>query len=134
VSGAFSGTAVFGFNIVSNIGGADVFAAMFDGTGRLVKVRKAGGAGDDVAQAVTYDGRGNLLVGGFISDDAAFGGTILAEAGARDAFATEISFFNPDAAPLITSQPIGQTVTFGSTATLSVGVVSGTPVSYRWLL
>jgi hypothetical protein len=134
VSGAFSGTAVFGSSIIPNIGGADVFAAMFDATGRMLKVRKAGSPGDDAGLAAAYDGRGNLLLGGSIPADAVFGGTILTNAGARDAFAAKISFFDPDGAPVITSPPCGWTVTFGTNAVLSVGVLSGSPVKYLWLL
>ena len=35
--------------------------------------------------------------------------------------------------PVITNQPVGQTIYAGSTATLSVGSVGTTPLSYQWL-
>lgn len=133
VAGSFNGPAQFGGQTIAGIGGPDAFAAMFDSTGNLLKFRKLGGTGDDAAQAAAYDGRGNLVLGGFYTGPAVVGSTPLPGTGGRDAFLTKLALYDPDFSPVITGQPMKQTVAFGKTLDLGVGVTSGSLPSYQWL-
>ena len=133
LAGSFNGPAQFGSQTLTGIGGADAFAAMFDATGNLLKLRKLGGTGDDTAQAATCDGRGNLVLGGYHTGPSVVGATPLPGSGLRDAFVAKLSLYNPDLAPLITTQPMKQTVGYGKTLDLGVGVTSGSPPAYQWL-
>ena len=72
-----------------------MFMAMYDATGIFLKIRRGGGAGDDLGQAVAFDGSGNVIVGGSSSATATFGGTALANAGGKDAFFAKVTFFDP---------------------------------------
>ena len=134
LAGSFNGAALFNPSSVTSVGGADAFVAMYDATGRLLKVRRGGGGGDDVGQAIAVDGRGNAVAGGCSTTAAAFGGTGLTNAGGRDAFVTAVTFFNPSNAPVITTPPAGQTVSLGSNAMMTVGFVSGTVARLQWQL
>ncbi|HOC57030.1 MAG TPA: immunoglobulin domain-containing protein [Verrucomicrobiota bacterium] len=134
LAGSFKGTAQFNPFTASSVGSADMFVAMYDATGRLVKVRRGGGVGDDAGQAVAVDGRGNALIAGSHAAPAAFGDTALANVGGLDAFVTKVSFFPPDEPPLITSQPQGLSTGLGSNVVLSVGAASTTPLQCQWSL
>jgi hypothetical protein len=133
LAGSFTGPAQFGAQSVTGIGGADAFAAVYDATGNLLKLRKLGGMGDDAAQAAAYDGRGNLVLGGFHTGPAVVGTTPLSGDGGRDAFVTKLSLYDPDLAPFITTQPMEQTVGYGKILDLGVGVASGPSPAYQWL-
>ena len=52
VSGFYNGAVQFGSRLVPNAGGADMFTAMYDATGIFQKIRRGGGAGDDLGQDV----------------------------------------------------------------------------------
>ena len=133
LAGSFAGPAQFSGQTITGIGGADAFAAMYDTTGNLLKLRKLGGTGDDAAQAAAYDGRGNLVLGGFHTGASVVGETALPGSGLRDAFVTKLSLYDPDLAPLITTQPLEQTVGYGKILDLGVGITSGSSPSYQWL-
>lgn len=133
LAGTFSGPAQFGGKTMTGIDGADAFAVMYDATGTLVKARQLGGMGDDAALAAVYDGRGNLVLGGFHTGPAAAGVTPMPGAGGRDAFMAKLSLYDPDLAPLITTQLRDLSVAFGKTLDLAVAVTSGTTPSYQWL-
>ncbi len=133
LAGVFTGSAQFSGQTLTGIGGADAFAAMYDATGNLLKLRKLGGMGDDAAQATAYDGRGNLVLGGFHTGASVIGATPLSGSGLRDAFVAKLSLYDPDLTPIITTQPMEQTVGYGKTLDLSVGVTSGSSPSYQWL-
>jgi hypothetical protein len=133
VAGSFTGPAQFGTNSVAGIGGADLFVAMFDTTGALLKVRKAGGVGDDSAQALAWDGHGNVVAGGYHTGPAVFGAIPVGGGGGRDAFLTKIALFNPSAIPFVTTPPQKQAVAFNGVLNLNVGVTSGGAPAYQWL-
>ncbi len=132
VTGTFSNRALIGNTTLAGVGGQEMFVALFDSLGTLVKARRAGGVADDVGQSVATDGAGNVFVAGGHGTPAAFGSNILATAGAADAFLTRLRFFGAQTLAQITTQPRSQTVVQGSNATLNAGVVSGLPVTYRW--
>ena len=87
VTGAFSGTADFGFDTspLFSLGGFDIFVAKYDENGKPVWVRQAGGTGRDEGLAAAVDGMGNGIVSGRFSgttdNPAVFGSVTLASSG-----------------------------------------------------
>lgn len=134
LTGSFRNSAAIGNTLLTGAGGQDMFVALFDTTGALVKARRAGGAEDDPGQAVATDGAGSVFVAGSHAAPAAFGTNSLTTAGGRDAFLTRLNFFDAQALPQITTQPQSQTVMLGSNVVLNVGAISSLPVTYRWRL
>jgi hypothetical protein len=134
VTGSFSTKAAIGNTLLTSAGGQDMFVALFDTTGALVKARRAGGAADDVGQAVATDGAGRVFVAGSHAAPAAFGTNSLTTAGGSDAFLTRLDFFGAQTPPQITTQPLSQSVKLGSNVVLNVGAISGLPVTFRWRL
>lgn len=132
LAGAFAGKARFGDDTITSIGSSDFFVALYDGAGRLVKVRHGGGSASDAAQAVAADGKGGAVVAGYYGADAAIGGDLLSSAGGRDIFVSKLQLFPSNAAPSITTAPAEQTAFFGSNAVFMVGVSSGTALTYQW--
>jgi Immunoglobulin domain/Beta-propeller repeat len=134
VTGSFSNSATFAGTTLTGAGGTEMFCALYDSMGELVKARRAGGVGDDAGLAAATDGKGNMFVAGSHSAPAAFGSNALANAGGADAFLTRLTLFASNALPQITTQPRSQSVVFSNSVTLSVGVLSPTNVTYRWRL
>ncbi len=132
LAGAFAGSARFGDSTLSSAGSSDLFVALYDGAGQLVKVRRGGGSGTDAAHAVVADGKGGAVVAGYFSAEACLGGDLLPSTGGRDAFLSRLQLFASNAAPWITTAPVEQTAFFGSNAVFMVGVSSGTAVTYQW--
>ncbi len=134
VTGGFATNAAIGNTGLTSAGGQDMFVALFDTTGTLVKARRAGGAADDAGLAVTTDGAGRVFVAGSHAAPAAFGTNNVPTAGLSDAFLTRLDFFGAQTPPQISTQPQSQTVSLGSNVVLNVGAISGLPVTYRWRL
>jgi alpha-tubulin suppressor-like RCC1 family protein len=132
VTGVFRETASFDSQILTSVSGSDIFIALYDATGRLVKVRRAGGSADDAGQAVASDGHGNVFVAGSFSGSGAFGGDLLISHGVTDAFLAELAFIDPNTAPVITSGPRSQTAVLGSSALLQAGVIGSSPLAFQW--
>ncbi|TXT50725.1 MAG: BNR repeat-containing protein [Limisphaerales bacterium] len=72
VTGTFTGTAAFGTNALASAGQSDIFVAKYDGTGRLLWARRAGGAGFDAGAGIAVDTNGNCYVTGSFEATAAF--------------------------------------------------------------
>lgn len=88
VAGHFNGSALFGtIPLISTSGFADAFLAKYDSSGTLIWAKKAGGNGDDRANAVSVDASGNSYVAGFFSNDSiSFGSLILPNAPGDNSF------------------------------------------------
>jgi uncharacterized delta-60 repeat protein len=96
ITGQFSGSATFGAGepnqtILASAGGADLFVARYDGGGRLIWAKSAGGSGQEQGWAVAAFPDGSAVVTGVFDASATFGPgeanqTVLASAGSSDAF------------------------------------------------
>lgn len=95
VTGFFEGTVTFGIGepnqtVLTSTGGRDIFIARYDTSGNLVWAKQAGGAGNDIANAIARDGSGNSILTGEFSGTVTFNTTptptILTSAGSRDIF------------------------------------------------
>jgi hypothetical protein len=77
VTGAFSGQADFGTNMLNNIGGSDIFVAKYNGSGDLLWVKQAGGVSLNSGRGIAVDGAGNSYVTGVFQGTGPFGNTNL---------------------------------------------------------
>ncbi len=86
--GTFAGIATFGrqgeVTVSSNAGSSDVFVVKYNAAGRVLWVKRAGGASTDQGLAIAVDGSENVYVTGSFHGTAGFGGTELV---AADAYA-----------------------------------------------
>ncbi len=85
VAGHYTGTAHFGTTLVS-AGGSDAFVQRLTDAGSPRWTRSAGGTGEDVANGVATDSRGNIYLVGAFSGSASFGSQELMSAGRKDCF------------------------------------------------
>ena len=87
VVGSFDSYSItFGTIILTNAGGAggnaDIFVVKYDINGNVLWAKSAGGSGYDVANSITVDTLGNVIIlGDFSSSTITFGGITLANAG-----------------------------------------------------
>ncbi len=86
VTGRFSGTAAFGGNTLTSAGGADVFTVKYALDGAVLWARQGGGTLFDAGYGIAVDGAGNVLVTGFFTSNATFGGINLANPGNEEVF------------------------------------------------
>ena len=96
VTGSFNGPATFGAGesnetTLTGAGFADIFVAMYDNSGTLLRVKSAGGTNGDNGFGIAVDGSGNSYVTGFFNGTAIFGAgegneTTLTSAGFTDIF------------------------------------------------
>jgi hypothetical protein len=85
IAGTFSGSMNPGGGVLTSAGSYDIFLAKFDASGAHQWSQRFGGAGADMANAVTVDGAGNITMTGYFRAPVSFGGTPVA-GGARDIF------------------------------------------------
>lgn len=88
VTGYFYSSAVtFGTTTLTNNGSGDMFIVKYDPLGNVIWAKSVGGVGYDVANSITVDPFGNLIVAGYFnSPTITFGNTTLTNAGNNDAF------------------------------------------------
>jgi len=86
VTGWFMGTVDFGGGILTSAGGSDVFLAKFDPGGNNIWSQRFGDASGQVANKVTVDPFGNVIVTGYFQGTVNFGGGVLTSAGSNDIF------------------------------------------------
>ena len=91
LTGYFSGTADFGGGPLSSAGGYDSFAVELDAQGQHLWSRRLGGTGNDEGRGIAVDSAGNVLLTGYFSGAADFGGGLLSSAGEYDVFAVKLS-------------------------------------------
>lgn len=89
IAGQFSGTADFGSTQLTSYGLKDVFIAKTDTNGNFLWAVKAGGTGQDNANALKLAPNGNLLISGVYSNAATFDTENLTSNGSQDAFLAE---------------------------------------------
>jgi|GEM_PF-1246380 len=91
LTGFFNGTATFGAGepnqtTLTSAGLPDIFIAKYDGSGKVLWAKRAGGTGEDWGREVSVDGLGNIYVTGHFQGTATFDTTTLTSAGNRDIF------------------------------------------------
>jgi hypothetical protein len=86
IAGYYSGLSRVDTVTFPNSGGSDFFLAKYEGTGRAIWARRAGGPGSDQARAVGLDNAGNIYIAGSFADSVIVGGTMLRSTGGTDAF------------------------------------------------
>ena len=94
ITGTFRGSVNFGGGILTSAGGPfalDVFVARFDGSGNHSWSKQFGDGSDQVANDVTTDSSGNVLITGVFDGSVDFGGGTLPTAGQSDIFLAKIS-------------------------------------------
>ncbi len=89
--GSFYGTIVFGNDTLKSQGESDIFIAKSDNNGNWLWGRIAGGKEADVANGVTVDNAGNVVVTGYFSGSAKFGTTMRNTNGQGDIFVAKLS-------------------------------------------
>ena len=93
-AGYFSGTAAFGGVGLTSVGGLDGFVTkLIDGgsTGIFAWAQRAGGPGDDQANALTVSGSTVYVAGNFSGSTATFGATSLNSSGSTDLFVARLN-------------------------------------------
>ncbi len=73
VVGDFERTAAMGGQLLTSLGGADIFVARYTADGQPSWAQRAGGAGMDSAYSVAVDAAGNIHVGGEFEAKSGFG-------------------------------------------------------------
>ncbi|MBI4661893.1 MAG: immunoglobulin domain-containing protein [Verrucomicrobia bacterium] len=127
VTGSFTGTATFDQTSLTSSGSSDLFVAKYDGNGRLVWAKRAGGSQGDSGSSIALDQDGNLFLTGGFSGLARFDEVNLSGA-VGDVFVAKLS-----SRPFIVSlQPQRQTVEVGQNVTFRVEAKGVAPLSYQW--
>ena len=87
LTGSFqSPTVDFGGEIVKRNSDTEIFVAKFDGNGKVLWVRQAGGTGGGSGNGITIAADGYVYVCGYFSGDTTFGDLTLKNAGFSDMF------------------------------------------------
>ena len=87
VAGDFERTAAIGGQLLTSLGGADIFVARYTADGQPSWAQRAGGAGMDSAYSAAVDAAGNIHVGGEFQGKAGFGeAAVLMSFGESDIF------------------------------------------------
>ncbi len=82
IAGSFTSAVSFPGGSFTSAGSSDAFVMKLDANGAYVWSVKIGGTGGDIAYGVDTDASGNVLVTGYFSGTADFGGTRLVSSGA----------------------------------------------------
>lgn len=85
VAGIFNGKMPIGDKSIESQA-LDAFVAKIDPSGKVLWAHAFGGKNDDVAAAVAFDSKGNVLVAGWYSDSMKFGSNVLTAVGSDDVF------------------------------------------------
>lgn len=75
VTGQFSSSATFSGTTLVSRGGADIFLAKYEASGKLLWIVTAGGPGDDVGWGLDLDRQGNIYLTGWFTDSGTFDAT-----------------------------------------------------------
>jgi hypothetical protein len=91
VSGYFADSVAFGPEPLVSVGGDEGFVVKISPEGEHVWSRGIGGTGGDSAYAVAADGKGNVYVTGFFTEEVDFGDNRVKSAGGDDTFVLKYS-------------------------------------------
>lgn len=92
VTGRFVGTADFGGSVMSAVGPGDVFVARYAAAdGHMLWASRWGGDGSDAGQTVRVAPDGSVLMSGYFTQAASFGGMSLISAGGSDIMLAKFS-------------------------------------------
>jgi hypothetical protein len=86
LAGSFNGTVDFGGGNLASAGFSDIFLAKYDDTGQHAWSRRFGGSSYDAGNGLACDADGNVLLAGYFSATADFGGGTVTSAGSVDFF------------------------------------------------
>ncbi len=81
VTGYFNGTATFGSQTLTTIGGNDIFVAKLDPSGNWLRIVQAGGTGGETGRSIVMDSEGNAWVTGDFTGTTTFGSHTLTSSG-----------------------------------------------------
>ena len=95
LSGYFYGTVTFGRSTLQSSGNPELFLAKFDTEGRAIWAVQAGGSAIKVPLGFALDDEGHAFLTGYFRSDATLGGSLLRNAGGRDAFVARIDGLFP---------------------------------------
>jgi hypothetical protein len=95
VTGIFNGQLTMGETVLESQA-LDAFVAKLDPDGKVLWAHSFGGKNDDVASAVSFDSKGNVVVLGWYSDVMQFGTSTLTAVGSDDVFVMQLG---PDGSP-----------------------------------
>jgi hypothetical protein len=90
LAGGFRQTLSVGAGSLTSSGGSDAFVVSYSPSGAELWSRSFGASGDDAAEALAVDARGNLVLGGTFAQTVSFGGAGLTASGGRDIFVASI--------------------------------------------
>lgn len=90
IVGYFYDTVNFGGADLTSAGGADMFVAKFDPQGGHLWSQRFGGTSSAIAQKVAVDAGGNIMIGGYYSGKANFGGSDMTSVGSNDLFVVKL--------------------------------------------
>lgn len=90
VTGSFTNTVSLGSLTLSSAGGRDIFIAKLNSSGGFLWAARAGGAGNDNANAIARDASGDLYLAGRFEGSANFGSQSLTGSGGYDIFAAKL--------------------------------------------
>ncbi|GAA4045533.1 hypothetical protein GCM10022409_34460 [Hymenobacter glaciei] len=92
LAGNFANTVVLGGTTLTSLGNRDVFVVKFNpASNQFMWAQRAGGTGNDYADALTVSGTNVYIAGYFTSSTAGFGPTTLANAGGDDIFVAKLT-------------------------------------------
>ncbi|HSP98077.1 MAG TPA: SBBP repeat-containing protein [Candidatus Dormibacteraeota bacterium] len=117
-AGVFTSTIHLSGAALTSSGGTDVFLAKYDGAnGDLIWYMKMGGTGQDQPYAVAVDSNDDVVVTGYFTGSASFGGAPLTSAGSTDVF---LAKYASNDGRFIWSKGVG-----GSGSDIGTGVAPG---------
>jgi hypothetical protein len=89
LTGIFNGKLTIGDKVLVSQA-LDAFVAKFDAEGKVLWAHSFGGKNDDVAAAISFDSKGNVVVVGWYSDTMTFGTSTLTAVGSDDVFVMQL--------------------------------------------
>ncbi|MCK4654932.1 MAG: SBBP repeat-containing protein [Candidatus Cloacimonetes bacterium] len=91
LTGHFSEIAEFGNEQLESLGETDIFVSVLDFEGEWVHSEQAGGIGEDIGNAIDLNTRNEVVIIGYFSETASFGGSSVTSNGDDDIFVTMIN-------------------------------------------
>lgn len=128
VAGFINGIGNFGPIQKTSVGNDDVSIAKYSRNGTIQWAALAGGSSDDISKGIRVAKQGVAYVTGHYRETASFGSHTVTSNGHREAFLAKYY----DGTPIITKQPLSQTLCINDTLMLSIDIQDTAGVSYSW--